>query len=348
MKNFLIILSLVLINSGIIRANFSFDVTIQPEFKNTIYPSLIFGMAEFQKLDVSTGDYFDVIIKSSNPIDIKIVFEETNLSYQTTIIQRDLQGEKKLSPLVKWKYEDLKNLKQPGFVDFTFVCYDLNNKELARKDLKINYRAINECIIGANLNGKDVPFQFLAAGYVNEDSPIIDKFLANVLKYSNIQSFAGYQLGENVVNQQVATIFYAMRQGGLKYSSITNTSNVNPYIKSQYIRFSDEVIDNSQANCIDGTVFFCSVLKKIGIHTLIIFTPGHAFLGYYSDNAKTKLNLLETTMVGNPQYTFENAQNTRIEELKLNSNKFTNSDFFDGYLIIDVDKSREIIKPIGR
>jgi len=188
----------------------------------------------------------------------------------------------------------------------------------------------------------------MVAAYVNEDSPVIDGFLKEVLDETVLDSFVGYQQGATAVVDQVAASFYTLRAKGIKYSDITTTSNSNPNILSQYIRFSDEVLNNTQANCADGTVFFCSVLRKIGIHTIMVFIPGHVYLGYYADNAKTTLRLLETTQVGSTTTNFNDASDYQVSAFNSNLSKFNNGDYFDGYFTIDVDESRKIIKPIGR
>ena len=324
-----------------------FTVTYKTDFQNTIYPSMIFGLTEIEKQQHDTIDYFSISVNPNIETNLKIVIQESKLNFETVITINKIKGEKKIIPSLKWKYDDLKNLTQPGNVDLTFVCYGDNDKEIGRQNLKLSYRAINECVLAAKIDNKPVPLYFLIAGYINEDSPVIDAFLKQVLQSTYLSGFVGYQQGDSGIVAQVSACFNTLRDKGIKYSSITSTSNSNSNIMSQYIRFSDEVLNNTQANCADGTVFFCSVLKKIGIHAVMVFVPGHVYLGYYTDNAKTKLNLLETTMVGTTA-SFSEASDYQIDAFNLNLSKFNNTDFFDGYFIIDVDKARQIIKPIGR
>lgn len=357
MKKFTIpvVLLSLLINScsktdDIAELKTEFDVNYITELNNTIYPSVIFGLTELEKQQNITIDYFTISINLNVNTDIKIVVEETKLNFETIITKNDVINDIEIIPSIKWKYDELKNLTQPGNIDLTFVCYNTSdNKEIARKDLKISYRSINECVLAAKIDNALVPLYPLIAGYVNEDSPVIDIFLQQVLlENSWLDSFVGYQAGDSVVNAQVSAVFYTLRTKGVKYSSITSTSNTNPNIFSQYIRFSDEVLNNTQANCADGTTFFCSVLKKIGIHTLMVFVPGHVYLGYYTNNEKTNLRLLETTLVGNLQYSFDDATEYQINSFNSNLSKFNNSDFYDGYFVIDIDEARSLIKPIGR
>ena len=329
-------------------ANGSFDVTFQADLQNTIYTSAIFGLAEVEKLTDQAIDFFYVHYNSKSGGEIRLTIEESIVNSQTIITQKIQPGENIFSPKLKWKYEDLKKMSQPGYADITFVCSDMSGKEIGRKNLKVSYRAINECVLAAELDKTSYPLFFLMGSYINEDSPVVDAFMKEVLTMTNLSGFIGYQGGtpESVI-RQVAAIFLTLRAKGVKYSSITATSNNNPKVVSQYIRFADEIMNNTQANCADGTVFFCSILKKIGIHTVMVFQPGHVYLGYYADEAKTQLYLLETTMVGS-NATFEDATSVNVKTFNNNITKYTDDNYFDMYFVIDVDAIRKVIKPIGR
>lgn len=324
------------------------EVTYIEEFNSTIYPSFVFGLTELEKQLDEPMNYFNISLTSNVESDVRIVIEESKLNFETIINEQLTVGENSFIPSLKWKYDDLKNLSQPGNVDLTFVAYDENEKELARQNIKLSHRAINECILAAVIENEVQALWWMMAGYVNEDSPIIDQFLQEVLETTNLSQFDGYQSGEEGVDNQVEAIFYTLREKGIKYSSITNTSNSNPNVVSQYIRFADEVLTNTQANCADGTVFFCSVLMKIGINPLMVFVPGHVYLAYYLDEDKTSIRLLETTTVGNESFTFIDAVNLQIDGFNESIDEFSDTDYFDGYFVIDIEEARQIIKPIGR
>lgn len=330
-----------------VKTQSSFDVKYISEFDNTIYPSLIFGMSEMEKIDNLPNQYFTFSFNTREGSNVKIKILESELNHETVISKNNANASMSFNPIIKWKYEEMKYFSQPGVVDLTFVFY-VDDKEEDRKNIKFSYRAINECILSARINGEVIPYYQFLASYVNEDSPVIDGFLKEVLQSTDLNSFVGYSSGKDYVNKQIESVFYTLRNKGTKYSNITNTSNFNSNISSQYIRFSDEVINNSQANCADGTVFFCSVLKKIGIHPVMIIVPEHVYLGYYLDEEKTQLNILETTLVGNYNYSFIDAKNFNIESYNSFRDNLYNNSFEDGYFTIDIDEVRNYIKPIGR
>ena len=72
------------------------------------------------------------------------------------------------------------------------------------------------------------------------------------------------------------------------------------------------------------------------IQTVIIFQPGHIYLRYYADQDKTKLYLLQTTMLGSNN-TFETATFSNVQIFNSNANNYNNNDYFDMYFMIDVD-----------
>ena len=344
---FLLLLLIACKKEEVKPATASFDVEYTEEFKNTLYPSLILGLSEIEKQNNEPLDLFSITLNPSKEANLKVVIQESKLNYETVILKNNISSSTTFIPAIKWKYDDMKYLSQPGVFDMTFICY-VDDKEIDRKDLKLSYRAINECVLAGNFDGEATPFYYLLASYINEDSPVIDGFLKEVLQSTNLNAFVGYQQGTEKVFEQVEAIFNTLRFKGVKYSSITNTSNTNPNIISQYIRFSDEVLNSSQANCADGTVFFCSVLQKIGIHTQMVFVPGHVYLGYYLDDAKTEFKVLETTLVGSYDYSFIDATNYNVDSFNSSKEEFYNEDYFDGYFLVDIDETRKIVKPLGR
>jgi len=60
----------------------------------------------------------------------------------------------------------------------------------------------------------------------------------------------------------------------------------------------EESLNNSQANCVDGSVLFASLLRKIGIEPFLVLVPGHCYVGFYLDAAQENPIALETTLLG--------------------------------------------------
>ena len=278
----------------------NFEITYNSSLDNTLYPSFILGMANYNGKTESELFTIGVTSPRRNCV-LRIVLDSSKINYNTTIqMTLDNAGVRyKISPLIKWKYDKLAVLKQPGMVDLTFTCY-INDEEVDVKNMRLNYRGVNECLLGVKDSANHyIDYRWLFAAYVNEEHPYLDVILEEILQQGIIDRFTGYQVNEKHVNEQVFAIWYYLQNKGIHYSSISNTSSPSKKVNTQYIRFFDEVYKNKQANCIDACVFMASILKKIGIHTVIFIEPAHAYLGYYKDKKKKKMALLETTLAGN-------------------------------------------------
>lgn len=61
---------------------------------------------------------------------------------------------------------------------------------------------------------------------------------------------------------------------------------------------SDQSITNTQANCVDGSVLFASILRKISIKPFLVTIPGHMYVGFFLSLDKSDFVGLETTVIG--------------------------------------------------
>jgi len=291
--------SLVILEPEPTAASINFTVVGDQDLEQIIYPSVLLGLANL--ISESNEDFFDFSIKNPKAnSNLKIVIQSSSLNTETIFqTQMAIKGQTyTFSPLIKWNYVTLKSLNQPGNVDITFVCY-INDKEIDRKNLRFGYRSANECVYGLiDTKGNYVDLKWMFAAFVNEDNPKIDELLGVTLSYNVVSNFIGYQGTETDVLKQVSALWYYLQAHSVKYSSITASSNPSQKVFSQYVRFFNDVYNNTQANCVDGSVFLASILKKIGINPLLITVPGHMYLGYYTLQDKSKIRLLETTAVG--------------------------------------------------
>lgn len=291
--------NLVILDPEPTAATINFTVVGDQDFEQTIYPSVLLGLSNL--ISKSNSDFFDISLKNpkANSV-LKIVIQSSTLNLETIFqTQMAIKGQTyTFSPLIKWNYATLKSLNQPGNVDLTFVCF-INDKEIDRKNLRFGYRSANECVYGLiDTKGNYVDLKWMFAAFVNEDNPKIDELLGVTLSYNVVSSFSGYQGTEADVLKQVSALWFYLQSHSVKYSSITSSSNPSQKVFSQYVRFFNDVYNNTQANCVDGSVFLASILKKIGINPILITVPGHMYLGYYTLQDKSKIRLLETTAVG--------------------------------------------------
>ena len=336
-----------------------------------IYPSLILATATI-KDDGSPDDPSDAThygdpmatlgvllrnVRKDDKITVEVTADAVIKPSKVTFTAKASELLVTAAPKVKFDFEALGKVTQTRPINVTFKV-TRNGKAEEDIDEVMSLRQINDCpfvVISPTpkKNGKapqepqDIRFMF--AAYANENHPQIDQILKEAKATGLCNSFHGYQGTEQDVMQQVNSIWVALQRRGITYSSITNTTPVKG-VYAQHVRFLDESINMTQANCVDGSVLMASVLKKIEIKTALVLVPGHCYLAFYSnDPAKGgKLYGLETTMLGS-KAGLSDAINVGTfsaeKSLQKNAAKFDQED--SGYMLVDLDAAREIgIMPI--
>lgn len=299
----LLILSAVAINAQT-AAKYNFQVRVDSCMGTTIFPSWVLFYSEMMSMDKEEGDAFDFSVDSIEPnTTLRLIVEETKFN-KKTIYQQNLQkgGSYVFSPYINWKYDALRQLDQPTLESYAFIL-ELNGKEIDRRNMKFSFRGINECMFGYyEDDGSFVDLCELFAQYVNEDHPLIDKILREVLEVDKTRRFIGYQGSWDDVMEQVFWIWEYFCKRGTRYSDIMSSSVASGKITSQYVRFFEQVVNNRQANCVDGTVMLASIFQKIGLETAIISMPSHMLLAicntWKKENEDGYYIFLETTMMG--------------------------------------------------
>ena len=71
-----------------------------------------------------------------------------------------------------------------------------------------------------------------------------------------------------------------------RYSSVSYSSLSSNVVYAQRVRTFEDALNSSQINCVDGSVLFASLLRAINITPVLVQTPGHMFVGYYTDTAR--------------------------------------------------------------
>lgn len=290
---------------------------------------------------------------------------------KVTKVSRD--GEARIFPKAAWDYEALLRVRQQRPVTSTYKV-KVNGIALDDQTETCVMRSINDCpfYVIWDEEGEDFEdFSWLFAAYVNENHPLVDDILKEALVGGLVSGFTGYQSGKpKDVMMQVFAIWNVLQRRGIKYSDVSTTTP-SKYVVTQTVRFLDESIKATQANCVDGTVLMASILQKIGINSYLVMVPGHCFLAFDSGrNDDDEIIGLETTMLGNnelkpvseipnlPQKvkmkefqasykTFSNAVQTGNASLEENMDAFLDEDEPDTQLI-SISEARELgIMPIA-
>jgi hypothetical protein len=68
------------------------------------------------------------------------------------------------------------------------------------------------------------------------------------------------------------------------------------------VRFLEQSVRDKGANCVDASVLFASVLRRIGLRPVLLFRPGHCFAGYYDAPEGGHIIAFETSYVGTASF----------------------------------------------
>ncbi len=208
-------------------------------------------------------------------------------------------------PKARWDYDALRRCTQQKPANLKIKVL-VDDEVIAEMDETVLLRSINDCPYYVKLDedGEDLEdISVTFAAYVNENHPWIDGLLKEALSAAKeqelINGFTGYQSGNpEEVLSQVFAIWNALQRRGIKYSDVS-TAPPSKFVYSQTVRFLDDTVQSSQANCVDGSVLMASILRRIGLDAYLVMVPGHCFLAFSDgDNENPTIFGLETTMLG--------------------------------------------------
>ncbi len=280
------------------------------------FPSFVIASAQMWKNEVQDG----IIGEKRGIIGITIENKKNNAEYLLEISAPDIAYETKYSftipsnssydwfnvyPNINYKYDGLRNFSQPTPANVSFTLYE-NGKNCGQQNITIIVHNIYDCpiwLIRTDYTSADMSYMFSA--YVNENDPVIEQLKREALNSGIISRFTGYLSGDEAeVWLQVTALWSVLYNRGITYSNKTIPSvGINQEVLfCQQVRFPSDALKTSQANCIDGTVLFASMLRNIGIHSVIVLIPGHAFVGFITVDGHNLENsyyvFLETTSLG--------------------------------------------------
>ncbi len=213
-----------------------------------------------------------------------------------------------IAPTPRWDTHKL-TFNDEAFPTTVVIKVKANGVNLGEKTLHLQIRAVNDVPTRSiDSKGNFHDYTHLFAAFVNENSPIVDELLHEALQWRGVSEFYGYNYGhasKESVRMQVFAIWNALQHRDIRFSSTTRPSAFSESIQSQSVRFAYQSAGKGEANCVDGSVLFASVLYKIGLSPVLVLKPGHMFVGYYLDrdtkaishSQRDKLAFLETTMI---------------------------------------------------
>ena len=241
-------------------------------------------------------------------------------------------------PILKYDYDKMLSVRQPHPEVVTArVSFD-GGKTFSEKSQRVVVCSINDCVFGfLDDDGDVVNTSFLFAAYVNENHPVIDQLLREALDTQGVDSFAGYQKDHAGVAAEIEAIWNVLKKRGFRYSNVTRASMESALFGAQHVRLLGDAIKSSQANCVEGSVLFASILRKLEMKPFLVSVPGHMFVGVHLDEEGDDFLFIETTMLATSS--FEEATAAGLEQFKRHSDCFEDEDDMS-CLIIDIADAR--------
>lgn len=307
--------------------------TPEANMDHQLFPSLLIATATARPIEEDDaegkapdpyllGERFGLVGVSIKPeaanTKVKVTLKENDLMAASTWSGELAEAGKEyfIAPKVNYKFDKLRKTTQQMPLNVSFAV-ELDGKSAGEKTETLQVRSINDCPFGVSNDEETLNDESFIAGsaeigwmfaaYVNENHPMLDKILQEALATKIVNAFLGYQRDDPAeVTRQVFAIWSALQKRGIQYSSTTTTPGGSDDVYSQYVRFLDQSITNTQANCVDGSVLFASILRKISIQPFLVTIPGHMYMGFYLSPDKKDFVGLETTVIG--------AQNASDEE----------------------------------
>lgn len=138
------------------------------------------------------------------------------------------------------------------------------------------------------------------AAWITPNDKSIDAFLADAKKLHPNKTFVGEQAD---TGSQVKALYDALQKRGVSYVMDPTVNTDLMFV--QRTRLPSEVLESTNAQCLEGTILFATLLESIGIKPLVVVVPGHAFVGWHTtaaDGTGGKPVFLETTMVGGASF----------------------------------------------
>jgi hypothetical protein len=158
------------------------------------------------------------------------------------------------------------------------------------------------------LNQKMVDFTWLIAAWVNSEETHLQAIWERASTFDPLfdqRIPSGYK-GWERMKAKVGALYKALSELSWRYDDRTLVFHKaeNDYV--QRVRLVSESLTDKVANCLDGAVVFASLLARSGLDPAILFTPGHAIVGWkHQKGSPSDWEFLETT--GFSKISFEDA-----------------------------------------
>lgn len=208
------------------------------------------------------------------------------------VIERRLEGDTLIRPRLAWDVDALRQLQGPRQQVLTVSISGAGLASTVRK-VPIRVHPLDEALYFVRESKADVDLGWAFAAWVDPDHAVVDEILGMAGLIDTPRS-----PGRDERLRLAREMWIVLERRGLRYASERTGISQGPVMYSQRVRLLSSIWDDRVANCMDGSVLIASVLERLGIDSVIVLVPGHAFVGFYTGSDKREAEFLETTLLG--------------------------------------------------
>lgn len=126
---------------------------------------------------------------------------------------------------------------------------------------------------------------------VTPNDPVVTLYAAEVTKLAG-GTTAGIAGGTREIGRLCRQIYDYMMATQLRYTGasgvVESVDNITSMI--QTVRMPRDVIINNQGLCVELSILWSSILDHLGLHSAMVFVPGHVFIVVYSPDQNIPLD----------------------------------------------------------
>jgi hypothetical protein len=276
----------------------NFDWQPVAQFEKQLFPAMIIAMTTYK------GDIDDPMMNAvkSSALGFSFVAEKDYIPIRWEIECPDktyfnkvsgdftMQQAKQnycLMPNIPWNMATLS--QQTGSKPLTLIyrLYDAAGNKEERVET-VFLHSINDCIY----KYQQKSFDFLFAAFVQEKHMDAAKIAREAAKTKFSPVLSGYSSEELQTIGKVCAVWKVLHNLGFQFSD-SPAANATGNIASQQVHTFANALAAGEGSSFDGAVVFASVLKAMGLSTVMLVSHDHCLVGFY---AGRKLVVLETTM----------------------------------------------------
>ena len=259
-----------------------------------------------------------MINQSAKSRSVKITVEVPGVSEvmsHVTALPAGTEWTERLSPPLKIDF-DVTKLRAPRTGQIAVHIVDAGtNAPLFDRTIAVDILPRDSLPLFRKVGGDDIRDTFeYSAAWITPNAPEIDAFIKKAkARLGDADSFSGAQQGTVA---QVKALFDELKAHGVTY--VSDPSLFNDHGAVQRTRLPAEVLASTNAQCLEGTLLYATLLEAIGLDPVMVFISGHVFVAWKPskyDHVKQPLLFLETTMTGG-KATFEQASDVAFHEFQ--------------------------------